>query len=427
MTESPGAGEPATPFQMRALISRAFTPAAPITTVSLFAGRKQQMNDVVEVILNVGQHAVIYGERGVGKTSLTTVMKDVLGGTPNYFPLRVNCDATDDYSSIWRKVFAEARFAQTTRDMGFDRPALTESATGRALVPATGPISPNDVRVAFEVLRRAATEPVAFIDEFDRLKDPMSRALFADTIKTLSDQLTPATIVLVGVADNVDELISEHRSIERALLQIPMPRMSQDELADIVNRGLEMVAMTIQNEARSRITRLSQGLPHYTHLVSQAAARAAVDEGGRHISIGVVDAAIRTVVSRTQESIISSHHKATFSTRETLYEEVLLACALAPVDDLGYFASADVRGPLSEIMGRRYEIPAFSPHLNALSESDRGAVLEKKGSTRKFKYRFVNPLLQPYVIMRGLADGKISGITLDRFAGPAHPPGMPGR
>lgn len=119
-------------------------------------------------------------------------------------------------------------------------------------------------------------------------------------------------------------------------------------------------------------------------------------------------AAIKTVLGRTQESIISSYHKATSSARENLYEQVLLACALAPTDDLGYFAAVDVREPLSAIMGKPYDIPAFARHLNALSGTGRGPVLQKAGATRKFRFRFLNPLLQPYVIMRGLASGMIS-------------------
>jgi hypothetical protein len=89
---------------------------------------------------------------------------------------------------------------------------------------------------------------------------------------------------------------------------------------------------------------------------------------------------------------------------------VLLACALAHGDDLGYFASGDVRAPLSEIIGRPYEIPAFSQHLNELSdpEGTRGLILQKAGTSRKFRFRFINPLLQPYVVLRGLADKMIT-------------------
>ncbi len=43
-------------------------------------------------------------------------------------------------------------------------------------------------------------------------------------------------------------------------------------------------------------------------------------------------------------------------------------------------------------------------------------MLQKKGSTRRFRYRFVNPLLQPYVIMKGLSEDLIEPIALQRVS-----------
>jgi hypothetical protein len=83
------------------------------------------------------------------------------------------------------------------------------------------------------------------------------------------------------------------------------------------------------------------------------------------------------------------------------------------------FAAADVRDPLSMIMGKPYDIPAFAQHLNDLSDSARGPVLQKKGSTRRFRYRFINPLLQPYVIMKGLSEGLIEPSALQPARGDA--------
>lgn len=56
---------------------RAFSPSAPIASKALFAGRHEQMSELINIAYESGQHAVIYGERGVGKTSLARVMKEV--------------------------------------------------------------------------------------------------------------------------------------------------------------------------------------------------------------------------------------------------------------------------------------------------------------------------------------------------------------
>ncbi len=61
-------------------ISSLFTPASPINEKSLFADRPVQVRKVLDTISQRGQHAIIYGERGVGKTSLANVLSDFLSG-----------------------------------------------------------------------------------------------------------------------------------------------------------------------------------------------------------------------------------------------------------------------------------------------------------------------------------------------------------
>lgn len=384
-----------------------FSPSGPVTEEDLFAGRVAQMQAVISATNQAGQHAVVFGERGVGKTSLAATIVDIHHRSGRV-AVRTNCDGTDDFSSIWRKALDEIQLEREISGIGFGADTSKLVSSLAESLPQDEKVSPNDVRKLLTVLGRT-TKAVIFLDEFDRIDDEETRSLFADTIKTLSDQLVPVTLVLVGVADNVDELVQEHRSVERALIQIHMPRMSSEELSEIVNR-VRTIALEMDRDARREITHLSQGLPQYAHQLAQYAAVAAIARGTRAVTLVDVEKAIAKALEQAQESVASAYHRATMSTRETLYREVLLACALAPGDDLGYFASGDVRAPLSEIMGRPYDIPAFSQHLNELSDSrgTRGPVFQKVGTTRKFRFRFINPLLQPYVIMRGLNDSLIS-------------------
>ena len=97
-------------------------------------------------------------------------------------------------------------------------------------------MTPHAVREALQQITRQSSVAI-FVDEFDRFQDRDGRSLFADTIKGLSDRLVPVTVVLIGVAATVGELIREHRSVERALVQIQMPRMSPSELAEIATRA----------------------------------------------------------------------------------------------------------------------------------------------------------------------------------------------
>jgi len=400
-----------TAFETAIEAGRVFTPTAPIDEKSLFAGRKNQIRKVLDAVFQKGQHAVVFGERGVGKTSLSNVLADFLHspGTTILSP-RINCDAQDTFESLWLKIFNEIQLSRTIRQIGFENPPLQAEISGAALLQ--GDTSPDGVRRALMALSQN-TLPVLIIDEFDRVPSGVRRA-FADTIKTLSDHAVAATVVLVGVAESVDRLIDEHESIERALVQIQMPRMSTGEIQEIIDTGLKRLDMTIDDSAKRRIVMLSQGLPHYTHLVCLSAAREALDALRDSIVLEDIESAMNKAIEGAQQSIRSAYHTAIRSPRpDNLFADVLLACALAKTDDLGMFAAQDVRKPMQMLTGENYEIPSFAKHLNEFSESKRGPILTKTGTKRSFRYKFVNPLMQPFVIMQGFATSKISKETMD--------------
>jgi Cdc6-like AAA superfamily ATPase len=392
------------------LIGDVFRPAAPIDRRSLFSGRSEQIAELFAIVGQPGQHAVIYGERGVGKTSLAAVTTEMLRSA-NMLVARATCDAGDDFDTVWRKALDEIQLHTVTEGVGF-APASSESWKTASALLHGDVVTPNDVR---RVLERVAgqRELVVFIDEFDRLRDQQARALFADTVKTLSDRVVRVTIVLIGVADSVRDLIHEHGSVERALVQVHMPRMTRDELAEIARCGIESARMAIRPEAVRKITTLSQGLPHYTQLLSQLAAQSALAQRRVMVSARDVDLAVRRALDRAQQSVVEAYETATADTRSSIYPQVLLACALARENDYGLFAPADVREPLSRIVGKELRATEFARHLERLSDTARGNVLQKQGAGRTSRFRFVNPLLQPYVAMRGVSDGIVKVRDLD--------------
>ena len=206
----------------------------------------------------------------------------------------------------------------------------------------------------------------------------------------------------------MDDLITEHESVNRCLMQIHLPRMTTEELADIIESGIEIVGMRISEEAVAQICKVSLGLPHYVHALGLTSGRAAIDDRRRAIESRDVAQAIETLTRESQQTILRQFDMATASPRrQNSYFQVLLACALASTDQLGYFRAADARAPYSRIMGRDQSIPSYSRHLHGLCEDRRGAVLQKLGQSHSFRFRFADPMMQPYVLMRGLQRGLV--------------------
>ena len=370
-------------------VPQVFTPGAPIDTLSLFGGRMDQVLDVINTVGQRGQHVMLYGERGVGKTSLANVLSALFEGLrlASLASVKINCHTNDSFESLWTNVFRELE--------------TNEEA-------ASGTYTPSDPEAVRYALQRLDGRTLIVLDELDRLEDDEALSLLADTIKTLSDHAVGVTLVLVGVADSVDDLIGDHESVERALTQVHMPRMSVAELEEIVDKGMSQLEMTITAGARTRIARLSEGLPHYTHLLSLHAAQRAIADDRNEIREIDIDRAIRLAVQKAQHSIRQAYERATRSPRkDTLFEQALLACALAPKGPLGHFTAGAVREPMSRILGKAVEISKFNRHLTEFTSEARACVLEKTGRERRWFYRFRNPLLQPFVILTGLAEEKV--------------------
>jgi Cdc6-like AAA superfamily ATPase len=370
----------------------AFSPGAPIDEFSLLAGRTSQIDAMAETVLQRGQHAILYGERGVGKSSLANVFATkLIGPTRSLLAIHVNCHPNDDFSSLWRKVFRRLQAGEQNLSDRYQ-----------------GTIVPDDVVLELSEFD-LNTIPIVVLDEFDQLENLEARSMIANTIKNLSDRSVRTTVIIVGVADSVIELIADHKSTERCLNQIPMQRMTGDELKQVINRRLPDLGMTIKPDAMAYIVALSRGLPHYSHLFGQQSAKKALEDHKLAIELKHVESALPECVSKTKQSIREQYHSATMSPRKNhMYREVLLAAALSQVDDLGYFAPADLCAPLSALLKSPALVSFFGQHLKVLCEKDRGEILEQKGSPRKYRYRFVESMMQPFILMQGLQTGAIS-------------------
>jgi hypothetical protein len=373
-----------------ALVGQAFTPSAPVNRLDMLAGRSAQILEVATAAGQRGRHVALYGERGVGKTSLANVLHEFFGADdlPSFEAATVTCSTDDTFASLWQHALADLQVAMSDYE-----------------------IQPDTVRRALEERDLPA---LIVIDELDRLDDDLALTLIADTIKSLSDHAVESTIVLVGVARSISDLIGEHESIGRALAQVEMPRMSRQELQEALEAGCRKARLSIRPDAADEITGLSEGLPHYTHLLGLHAGQRVVQDDREEITLGDVKAAIPGAVRG--HTIGDAYQRATRSAhKDALFQHVLLACALAPKNELGFFTAGSIRNPLEVVAGRRLNIPAFSRHLSQFLEPERGAVLYREGAPKRYFYRFAEPIFQPYVILRGVSDGLISDDDVRRL------------
>ena len=174
--------------------------------------------------------------------------------------IHLNCDPSDDFTRIWQKVFR--RIPEGIGTVANRYPDV---------------IYPDDVVSELSNFS-LNTLPIVILDEFDKVGDTNARLLTANTIKNSSDHAPRVTVIVVGVANSVTDLIAEHESVSRCLKQVRMPRMFQEELRQIIQDRLRGLGMKIQENALAHIVASARGLPHYVHLFGQRSALVAMQQ-----------------------------------------------------------------------------------------------------------------------------------------------------
>ena len=376
-------------FKLDIAATDLFSPHAPVDAEELFSGRSDLLDRMIEVVFQRGLHGILYGERGVGKTSLTHILRDkVFRGVPSTQFVRRQCTAEHDFAMIWRHVFDEF----TIDGQSADRDIAND-------------VNAYDIVKLFESFP-ANWRPVIIIDEFDRVRDADTARKMSDTIKYLADTSSNATILIVGVAQNVVELFGSHLSIHRNIQQIPMPLMSNSELTKIIDDRADLLRMSVTDYVRSEIVEYSQGLPGYTHLLGQSAFRGAIARHSLDVTTQDLGYAMRKVVAEADESVRDSYAAATRSTQTTnMYRQALLACALAETDEKGYFRAGAVKKPFEMIEGRTMDVFNYAQHLKEFCKQSRGPALIRVGRPNNREFRFADALLRPYTIIRGRSEG----------------------
>ena len=195
-------------------------------------------------------------KEGVGKTSLDNIMAT---SYTNLYPVKITCNRQDDFETLWENALNGIQFSKTIKGLGFNAKDTKELVQMGSQVSGITDLRPNHI---VQIINTLPVSKILFIfDEFDNISTKKARASFADLIKSLSDNNTNATIVLVGIADSIEKLIGNHQSLERCLKQVKMPRMKDEECAEIIDNGIARLEISIDKGVKNRIIEFSSGFP----------------------------------------------------------------------------------------------------------------------------------------------------------------------
>lgn len=290
---------------MRADIQNVFTPAYAIEDADRFAGRQEQLERVGMALQSRGTQIVIYGNRGVGKSSLARQLAGLARGDqliidrltikphelPDWLVINLECDdtipdikalvlrlLTDDTAlAPWIPFRVEKTTVSTEAGAGLQVKVLNIS--GKAAENSTmereevqGDLYATFSNAIMHIIESGVTKHgiLFIIDEIDRVA---SRTELASVIRSRASD-DRVKFALVGVGTTPQELILNHESIVRQISDgcVEMPPMSDAELKQIFENAHRVLAadqITFTEEAQDWIIGIAKGHPYYVHLLGK--------------------------------------------------------------------------------------------------------------------------------------------------------------
>ncbi|MCD8455265.1 ATP-binding protein [Tenacibaculum finnmarkense genomovar ulcerans] len=378
------------------LIKQVFSPASPIKQKDFFFGRINQLNKIADAINEEGQHAILYGDRGVGKTSLANIMAT---SYTNLHPVKITCGRLDNFKILWQNALDNIQFSKTTTGIGFNPQQTKEIVQIGNQTRNIAELRPSHIVQILNSL--PATRLLFIFDEFDNISTKKARATFADLIKSLSDNNINSTIVLVGIADSIESLIGNHQSLERCLKQVKMPKMKNEECEEIITSGLQRLGLTIDKKVAEQIVEFSSGFPHYVHLLCKFGAKEIIENEKTNFSPAYLNIAIRQGIENTSEQLRISYRKAILtSNSSSKWRDLLFACAVVKIDEFNAFTISEVVKIYNETTGKDVKNGSITYNLNQLVTENRGEVLTKLGKGMSTRYMFNNPMMRAFVKLK---------------------------
>jgi uncharacterized protein len=363
----------------------AFRPHAPIEDPDTFIGREEERARVADAITEPGLQVVVFGERGAGKTSLANVATASTGVKR----IQVFCERNASFAQVCRDILLKY-MRENPKQLRYNAVEDTIEVGGSSL-PAS--------QLTGNLMLQALPEKVPLcivLDELDRLDDKSVVAELAELAKNISTYNTHITMVFVGVAGTADELLAGHSSNFRNLRQVPLDRMTEEELKGIIDRGERVLGITFNDETVGEILQLCDRFPYYLHLLATNSAKNALQRQSGSVEKEDLSAGIARAAGDADQSLREVYEHAILSVKQSkIYRRILWSMAVLPGASHTVREIADATNALAEAEGDVSVTPqSVGQALVALASAEKRHIAISK--TQGF-YSFSNPLMKGFV------------------------------
>lgn len=374
-----------------------FTPTRPKELGRFFAGRRWAVQRMITAIEEDQAHIIIYGPRGIGKTSLANVLVESAKQVECQI-LRYPCNTNTTFEGLFRALLKKLPSEYMDRS---SQAKYSGVENFEQLLPP-GEFGPADLTET--LCRLKQDHAILIIDEFDRIESNQLKNQIAETIKNLSDTSARVTFIIVGIARSLEELIGMHPSIQRHLVGIHLSLMEPSELQRMLLSGEQATGIRFDDVTRDMIVSFSKGLPYFAQLLALHTGRMALECGSSTADVTHLRGALEIILNEADPLVKTTYEIATRDETNLFAVDVLYAAALAKFDKYGSFTAADTAKIVIDDDGR--QIPKLTLHkaFNYLSQQKNAEIIDKwKTPAARTRYTFNLQTMRQYILLRQAA------------------------
>ena len=401
------------PWNQRPLPHEVFTPGSPPLEEHNVYVPRQEAEANLERFLQRRQVPVIFGEYGVGKTTVVQRFFQDRGvnGRLVYVPSVSGTTLPDIFQILLEHLGYTVEVERTAGqvvgvDGGFDFKVVKANAKGEESEQSKTQLvvtSPTDVAV-IRAIRNA--QLVVVLDEMHKASDAFRRDL-VDFIKATRTGGGGFDLVLIGTSMDAERLVEPDPGIDRYVKEMPVALLSHKEARFIVDEGFRRLGLSIQEELADRLVSSAAGAPTIVQSLCLDAAEAAKADDRDEVTESDCRLAVQRYLQEHGRRLAGVYLRAIETFGPKRYRKQILQ-AVAKLDS-DYATMEDIRTTVSIALNEDIPSQSLSGPLGSLKTDDYGKILQDvervvSGDRIHNLTTFTDPMMKSFVRFMGNLD-----------------------
>ncbi|MEJ8838668.1 nSTAND1 domain-containing NTPase [Ramlibacter sp. AN1133] len=406
-----------------------FTPGRlPIRSTNVYAARGEA-EELFKKTLSRGLVPVVFGEYGVGKTSMARYELRQKEQTNQL--VNIESVADKSFEDVFSRCLEKLGYTVKTKRIEGSSASRTQEQSMQAEGGAGGWLkaviaskkskttgstdsleeqfvvtSPTDSRV-IEICEQAGV--ALLLDELHRAT-PEFTADLSKFIKSYGNaNCQKFKIVLLGTSSDASRLVSSDPGIDRLIQEVHLKSMTDSEAEYVVTKGMADLGIKIDEDTVDRVVKTCVGSPSILQYLSLEVAEAAFPRKPREANLLDVQMALKHFVESKEARLYKAYVAAVESVGDIRYRKQILK-AMAECED-EYVTMEMIRTKVSEYLETEVPSTALSGPLRALKEDRYGPVLNDverpDGTGRLTNYTtFKDPALKAFIRLQLLREAE---------------------